>query len=37
MEQTTLFRVWVTGFRSEEEAMDFKKSHQLKSAFVIAE
>lgn len=30
-------RVWVSGFRSEEEARDFKESNQLQGAMVIAQ
>lgn len=30
-------RVWVSGFRSEEEARDFKKNNDLNSAMIIAE
>lgn len=30
-------RVWVSGFRSEEEARDFKKNNDLNTAMIIAE
>jgi len=30
-----LYRVWLMGFGSEEEARDFKQSHQLSGAFIV--
>jgi rare lipoprotein A len=30
-----LYRVWLMGFRSEEEARDFKNSHDLEGAFIV--
>ena len=30
-------RVWISGFRSEQEAHDFKEENQLKSAMIIAQ
>lgn len=30
-------RVWISGFRSEQEAEDFKKNYNLKKAMIIAE
>lgn len=30
-------RVWISGFRSEQEAEDFKKNYNLKQAMIIAE
>jgi len=31
----TLYRVWLMGFRSEQEARDFKNSHDLSGAFIV--
>ena len=30
-----LYRVWLMGFGSEEEARDFKNSHDLVGAFIV--
>ena len=30
-------RVWISGFRSEQEAIDFKKQNDLKGAMIIAQ
>ena len=30
-------RVWISGFRSEQEAQDFKESNNLQKAMVIAQ
>ncbi|SFV68441.1 Rare lipoprotein A precursor [hydrothermal vent metagenome] len=33
--QGTLYRVWLMGFESEDEARDFKNSHDLEGAFIV--
>ncbi|WP_258239445.1 septal ring lytic transglycosylase RlpA family protein [Arcobacter sp. LA11] len=37
IKSTDLNRVWISGFRSEAEARDFKANHDLNSAMIIAE
>jgi rare lipoprotein A len=37
IKQTDLNRVWISGFRSEDEANDFKSNNRLKGAVVIAQ
>ncbi|MCJ7764876.1 MAG: SPOR domain-containing protein [Thiovulaceae bacterium] len=32
-----IFRVWLSGFKSEEEAHDFKDSSPFKNAFIVGE
>jgi rare lipoprotein A len=37
LEGKTIKRVWVSGFKSENEAQDFKKNYNLKKAMIIAQ
>jgi len=37
IKQSGLNRVWISGFRSEDEAIDFKMNNNLKSAMIIAQ
>ena len=34
---TKIKRVWISGFRSEDEARDFKETNNLKTAMIIAQ
>jgi rare lipoprotein A len=34
-DEAPLYRVWLMGFGSEQEARDFKNSQDLKGAFII--
>ena len=35
LEAGALYRVWLMGFGSEQEARDFKGSHDLAGAFIV--
>ena len=36
IKKSNLNRVWISGFRSEEEAKDFRKNNGLRGAMIIA-
>jgi rare lipoprotein A len=35
VDRSPLYRVWLMGFGSEQEARDFKDSHNLAGAFIV--
>jgi rare lipoprotein A len=37
LDEKPIYRVWVSGFRSEEEAKDFRDKNDLKGAMIIAQ
>ena len=37
MEEKSLYRVWMTGFQSIEEAKDFIERNNIEGAFIVRE